>query len=144
MNKSPFLLSLALVLAACNRAEPTKLPAAQSSEQTTATEHGHTMHLDLGQLQLGAYTLQVFQVAPVEAGKEADFDLEFAPQKPLPENVRGWIGNETGAGSRKVRFLNETASRMHGHPESPDNLASDAKFWIDIEGAGKGFVSPKR
>ena len=112
--------------------------------QPGAHEHVHTDRQDLGELVLGTYKVRVFQVAPVTAGAEGDFDLDFEAGKALPTAVRGWIGSEDGVGSRKIRFAKETENGMHGHPEAPSPLAPDARVWIEIESAGKGSVAPKR
>jgi hypothetical protein len=142
------VLSLAVcsLFTACGKqaTQPdTKTPSTQGAN-AAAHEHVHTDRQDLGELTLGAHKVRVFQVAPVTPGQEGDFDLDFEAGKALPAAVRGWIGSEDGAGSRKVRFAKETENRMHGHPEVPSPLASDAKVWIEIEGAGKGSLAPKR
>lgn len=145
--------TIALCLAACTLLSscgkdpaagpaPTEKGAVQTS--SAGHEHVHTDRQDLGELTLGTYKVRVFQVAPVTAGQEGDIDLDFEAGKALPSAVRGWIGTEDGAGSRKVRFAKETEIRMHGHPEAPSPLAADAKVWIEIEGAGKGSLAPKR
>jgi hypothetical protein len=136
-----------LVVACGKQAAPADKSATSTPASTkeSAHEHVHTDRQDLGELTLGAHKVRVFQVAPVTAGQEGDFDLDFEAGKALPTAaVRGWIGSEDGAGSRKVRFAKETETRMHGHPEVPSPLAADAKIWIEIEGAGKGSLAPKR
>lgn len=145
----PLIVSVAacLIFTACGKqATPTATPAPSAAKaDATAHEHVHTDRQDLGELTLGSHKVRVFQVSPLTAGQEGDFDLDFEAGKALPAAaVRGWVGSEDGAGSRKVRFAKETEARMHGHPEVPSPLAQDAKVWIEIEGAGKGSVAPKR
>jgi len=140
---APFAV-LAL-LAGCSHdhdhaAAPTTTPAAAGG--AAAHEHVHGDRIALGELKLGAHVVQVFQVAPIVAGAEGDFDLDFAGA--LPVGVRGWIGAESGQGSRKVQFERETAARMHGHPEVPKPVADDARFWLEIDGAGRGSVALHR
>lgn len=98
-----------------------------------ADGHSHANRVALGGIRVGDHTIDVFQITKVEAGKEGDFDLDFPAGKPLPSAVRGWIGNESGQGSMKVRFEKETDSRMHGHPEVPKPLPAGSALWVEIE-----------
>lgn len=98
--------------------------------------HQHGDRIALGDIKVGDHSISVFQVvAKIEAGKEADFDLDFPAGKPLPGTVRGWIGNESALGSMKVKFEKETDSRMHGHPEAPKPIPAGSKLWVEIESA---------
>lgn len=99
-------------------------------------DHEHAERRALGTVRPGGRRIDVFQVAPVAPGAEADFDLDFEAGVPLPAAVRGWIGVESGRNSRKVRFAKESASGMHGHPEVPDPLPDGCAFWIEVEDGG--------
>lgn len=153
--KIPFLLavlSLLLPASGCGD-QPDTTPQgsagggapADTPVPADAQQHGH-LHGDrihLGAVELGDLRIEVFQVVELVPGKECDFDLDFAAGTTLP-TIRGWLGDETGRGSRKALFEQETAERMHGHPEVPDPLAADAALWLDVEGAGKGSVMVRR
>lgn len=114
-------------------------------DHADAGGHAHTDRIALGEVKVGEHTIRVFQlVAKIEAGKEGDFDLDFAAGKPLPGTVRGWIGIESAVGSMKMKFTKETESRMHGHPEVPKAIPEGSKLWIEIEtpaGTSKGSVA---
>lgn len=99
-----------------------------------AGAHEHTERTGLGKLEIAGYAIDVFQLAKIDPGTEADFDLEFAAGVALPETVRGWIGVESGQGSMKARFGKETDTRMHGHPEVPDPIPPGSALWLEIEG----------
>lgn len=134
-------LFTALLFAGCGEPQkPAQHAAGDGHGAEAGHEHAHGERIDLGVVEVGAHVIHVFQVAPVVAGKEGDFDLDFAAT-PLPGTVRGWIGAESGVGSMKVRFEKETDNRMHGHPEAPDPLPADSRLWIDIEGAGRASVA---
>lgn len=98
--------------------------------------HEHGERIELGTIKVGEHTISVFQMAKIEAGKEAEFDLDFAEGKSLPATVRGWIGIESAKGSMKVKFEKETEARMHGHLEAPGPIPAGSMLWIEIEGAG--------
>jgi len=132
------LLSLCLVFPCACREE--RAPATPASKPAEAS-HVHTQRTDLGEVTIGAHVLHVFQVVKLVPGQEGDFDLDFAPGKPLPTTVRAWIGIESGVGSRKVRFEKETEARMHGHPEVPNPVPAGSKLWLDVEGVGKAAVT---
>lgn len=132
------LLSLCLALpCACREERAPATPATKPADPG----HVHTQRTDLGEVTIGTHVMRVFQVVKLVPGKEGDFDLDFAAGKPLPAALRAWIGNESGVGSRKVRFEKETESRMHGHPEVPDPIPSGSKLWLDVEGVGKAGVT---
>ena len=147
--KPTFALSLfaSLTLVACGRDTPTHPTGTHTHADGTvhkdepaspagAHAHEHGERIELGTIKVGEHTISVFQLAKIEAGKEADFDLDFPAGKPLPGTVRGWIGLESGVGSLKVKFEKETDSRMHGHPEGPNPIPAGSMLWIEIEGAG--------
>jgi hypothetical protein len=141
-NCVTFLLPLLLPFlgAACGDqqpAAPTDKPApAGGTAPATDPGHVHGERTPLGTVEVGGYQIAVFQVAPVVAGKEADFDLDFGGDKQLPAIVRGWIGIESGVGSAKVKFAKETDRRMHGQPEVPGKLAEGMKFWLEVDDGG--------
>ncbi|MGE3173513.1 MAG: hypothetical protein AB7O97_12890 [Planctomycetota bacterium] len=95
--------------------------------------HAHGPRVPLGEVTVGGRTIAVSRLAEIQPGHEADFDLDFQ-KGPLPAAVRGWIGVESGQGSRKVRFEPETETRMHGHPEVPDPMPEGSKLWLELEG----------
>ncbi len=136
----------ALVLAACSGETTSVNKPVDSGGAATGHEREHGERQALGGVVIGPHTISVFQLGGVPAGKEADFDLDFPAGKPLPGTVRGWIGEESGKGSMKVRFAKETDTRMHGHPEVPSPLAAGSRFWLEIEADGsvvKGSVAIK-
>ncbi len=127
-------------------------PAATADPQPPAAaadpghQHDPAQRVDLGTGEIGGVLVHAFQVTTPVPGAEGDFDLEFAPGTLLPI-VRGWVGEESGVGSRKARFQRETDTRMHGHPEIPDPLADGARFWLEIEVGGataKGSFAIRR
>jgi hypothetical protein len=131
-TKSLFLL---LALAACGR-EPAREAAPKDGAKPGQAQPPAAQREPLGELTLAGHSLRVIQVAPVVAGKEGDFDIEVAGTGPLPV-VRGWVGVEGGAGSRRVRFEKETERGMHGHPEVPDPIPKGARLWLEVEDGGK-------
>jgi hypothetical protein len=144
-SKLSFLLLSAFLLAACGDDHPaggtdaTKTPGPAGGvvkkDEPAGDAHGlsHANRVALGEIKVGDRTIGVFQITKVEPGKEGDFDLDFPAGQVLPGNVRGWIGNESGHGSVKVRFEKETDSRMHGHPEAPKPLPEGSALWVEIE-----------
>lgn len=98
-------------------------------------DHPHGERQALGQAVLGAHTLAVFQEGALVPGKEAHIDLDVAAGQALPEVVRGWVGVESGQGSRKARFDKESATNLHGHLEVPDPLPAGSALWLEIDGA---------
>lgn len=88
----------------------------------------------LGQAVLGAHTLAVFHEGALVPGEEGHIDLDVAAGATLPEVVRGWIGVESGQGSRKARFEKESATTLHGHVEVPDPLPAGSSLWLEIDG----------
>jgi hypothetical protein len=131
-----FLIPFLAVLG-CSR-EPQPGDRQRPSAGAPPGEAGHEPHgerVDLGKAKIGDVEIHVFQIVKPAPGKEADFDLEFAAGTVLPV-IRGWIGVESGVGSRKTRFAKESDTLMHGHPETPDPLAPEARFWIEVESKG--------
>lgn len=98
-------------------------------------DHPHGERQALGQAVLGAHTLAVFQEGALVPGQEGHLDLDVAAGQALPEVVRGWIGVESGQGSRKARFEKESATSLHGHVEVPDPLPAGSALWLEIDGA---------
>lgn len=95
--------------------------------------HAHGDRHPLGKIEVGGYSIDVFQITDIVPGKEGDFDLDFPTGRALPAAVRGWIGVESSLGSMKVRFEKEAESRMHGHPEVPEPIPAGSQLWIEIE-----------
>lgn len=148
ITKALLLFPSALLFAACGEGKPTPDHPAGSHVHADGTVHHDDDHGDahgdghahgerttLGAVTLGEHSMQVFQLGKVEPGKEADFDLDFAAGKALPPAVRGWIGDESGRGSLRVRFEKESATRLHGRPEAPAPLADGSALWLEIDGA---------
>jgi len=131
-------LCLYVVLAACgsehDHDHPHPHPVATPAPGDGG--HVHSERTRLGQVELAGHTITVQRVAPIEAGKEADFDLDFG-KAPLPSTVRVWVGVESAIGSRKCRFERETDLSMHGHPEVPDPIPAGAAVWVEVEVDGK-------
>lgn len=141
MNRTLFVLLPVLLAAGCGESHDHDHPhphAPAEGAPTTGHPHVHGERVPLGTCSLGEFQLSVFQVAPIKPGAEADFDVEVATAK-LPPVLRGWIGLESGIGSLKVRFENETATRMHGHPEVPATLPAGSAIWFETE-LGTGLV----
>ena len=148
ITKALLLFPSALLFAACGEGKPTPDHPAGSHVHADGTVHHDDDHGDahgdghahgerttLGAVTLGEHSMQVFQLGKVEPGKEADFDLDFAAGTALPPAVRGWIGDESGRGSLRVRFEKESATRLHGRPEAPAPLADGSALWLEIDGA---------
>jgi hypothetical protein len=127
-----------LAVLSCSREPPPgdrQQPEAGAQPGETGHEDAHGERVDFGKARIGDFEIHVFQLVKPAPGKVADFDLEFAAGTVFPV-VRGWIGVESGAGSRKTRFEKESDTVMHGHPETPDPLAPEARFWIEVESKG--------
>ena len=132
--------SLPLALLACGgeaHDHPHPHPEATKPAAAPVGDHAHdpAQRKELGNVTIGTRTIAVIRVAAIEPGKESDFDLDFGAH-PRPEVVRCWVGVESAAGSRKVRFANEGDTVMHGHPEVPSPLPQGSRFWIAIEENG--------
>jgi hypothetical protein len=127
---------LLLALCACGNDTSSTPSGAPKPAAAAADEagHHHGERVEMGALTLAGHAFTVYRVAPIEPGKEGDFDLEFA-KEPMPEGVRGWVGREDAQGSRKVRFAKETKTRMHGHPEVPSPLPAGSRVWIEVDAA---------
>lgn len=127
-----------LVLAACGGDQPKSgAPAGGGSATGTMDDHGHGDEKPLGPLTIGPHTFDVVQLGDVAAGKEAVFELEFAAGRPLPATVRGWVGVESGQGSRKARFGKEGDAGLHAHLEVPKALPDGSRLWLEIEESGQ-------
>jgi hypothetical protein len=145
-TKFGVVLCASLVFTACTGEETPVQPGdgRDQAHQGAGHQHPRAQRTALGEVKVGAYTFSVFQVTEIEAGKEGDFDLDFAPGQELPAIVRAWIGAESGQGAMKVRFEKESATRLHGHPEVPDPIPAGGKLWIEVEtpaGTHKGSVA---
>jgi hypothetical protein len=139
MNQTLILLFAASLFAACGDKTPPAGTHTHADGTVHANEpggHVHTERTPLGEIKVGEHTVGVFQLAKIEAGKQADFDLDFPAGKLLPSTVRGWIGVESGQGSMKVKFDKETPTRMHGHPLAPSPIPAASAFWVEIEEGG--------
>lgn len=132
--------ALALSLAACS-GDDAPAPVTPTSSHAGGASDPHDRapgkRVDLGQATVAGFALRVFQLGAPTPGEEGDFDVEAAATGgKLSGTLRGWIGEESGKGSRKTRFHAETATRMHGHPEVPDPLPPDARLWLEVEAGG--------
>lgn len=128
MKLLPVLLIAVLPFAACSKHE-----AGTPPHSDKPMDHGHGEKKPLGPLTIGAHTFAVVQEGDVKAGAEAAFDLEFPKGKALPGTVRGWIGVESGEGSKKDPITKENETTLHGHLEVPKAIPAGAKLWIEIE-----------
>jgi hypothetical protein len=103
-------------------------------------DHGPE-HL-LGEVTLGGIKVQIVLLGDVKPGEEADFDVRFPAGSKRPEALRGWIGAESGQGSRKTRFQNEGDTTMHGHIVAPKPIPEGSLAWFEVEAAsGNSRVS---
>lgn len=131
------LVAATFVLSACSKDDHGHDHPHPHPEGNTPAEsdhgHAHSERTELGSVTIGAHTIAVIRVAPIVAGKESDFDLDFGTGQ-RPAVVRCWIGLESGVGSRKVLFANEGKTVMHGHPEVPNPIPAGSRFFIAIDG----------
>ncbi|MFM1870943.1 MAG: hypothetical protein RL398_365 [Planctomycetota bacterium] len=133
------LAGVCLALAACGGEtktaplEPTK-PAATTPEMGA---HNHDDARELGSIKFGDADVVVALLSKIEAGGQADIDVEFPAAAKMPEVIRGWIGVESAEGSRKAKFHKEGDRGMHGHCEVPKTIPAGSKVWIEIEADGK-------
>lgn len=95
-----------------------------------ADDHSTDQKTELGTLEVALATLQVTLMGEVTPGKEVHFDVSLADGT-APETLRAWIGQESGAGSMKVK-LEGKEGHWHGHVETPDDVAG-AALWIEAE-----------
>lgn len=103
------------------------------SEGAAPMDHGHGDPHPLGKVTLGDHEVEVILLGEVKPGAEANFDLVFGGTAPLPEVLRGWIGIESGVGSRKARFGKEGERGMHGHVDTPASPLEGSKFWLEMQ-----------
>ncbi|MEC7583432.1 MAG: hypothetical protein VYE77_03880 [Planctomycetota bacterium] len=96
-----------------------------------ADNHGGGSPVQLAPAVLGTTPITVWRTGPIAAGKQAHIDIEAAADTPLPETVRGWIGIESGKGSRKGKFEAPINNKMHGHIDVPDPMPEGSKLWLE-------------
>ncbi len=87
----------------------------------------------LGTVTAAGTKIQVVLHGEITGGEEAHVDLK-AVSGPDPENVRGWIGLESGEGSMKGK-AEPTSGGYHLHAEAPAEMTTDMKLWIEVEPA---------
>lgn len=139
MKILPVLFACVLPVGSCSKpaAPTTTLPQGGATEPM---EHSHGAEHPLGAMTIGAHTFQLVQLGDVVAGKEAVFELGFAPDKKMPGTVRGWVGVESGEGSMKARFDKEGDRGLHAHLQVPPTLPAGSRLWIEIEEHGKTTI----
>jgi hypothetical protein len=135
MIRSPFLLSLLLLAAACSDRPPTD-GGRPTAGQPPTPMGAHGEERSLGTLSIGGRTIEVVQAGKVTPGQEAFFDLHVRDDRPMPAVVRGWIGIETAEGSMKARFGKEGDRGLHAHIEVPKVLPAGSRLWIEVEDGG--------
>lgn len=135
----PFVALVGLALTACGgetkpaATAPTK-PAAAANELGA---HNHGEARELGSIKIGDTEVVVALLSKIEAGSQADVDLDFPANAKMPSVIRGWIGVESAEGSRKAKFHKEGDHGMHGHCEVPKTIPAGSKVWIELEMDGK-------
>ena len=76
-------------------------------------------------------SLEVSITGDIEPGAELHVELEPSGGG-SPETIRLWVGEESGAGSLKAK-ADAHGDHLDGHVEVPDELASGAKLWLQVE-----------
>jgi acetamidase/formamidase len=136
----PFAALVCFCLAACGGSEqpaPTPTPAQPAAAASGMGDHKHEIEQPLGKMKVGEHEVAVMLLSKIEPGKQVDVDLEFPAGAKLPAVVRGWIGVESGEGSRKAKFHTEGATGMHGHCDVPKTIPAGSKVWVEVEVDGK-------
>ena len=133
----PLLLCALAPFVSCTKHEDPKTPPANATGAAPMDDHGHGPAKPLGAMTIGAHTFDVVQEGDVKAGEDLPVDLKFAAGKPLPANVRAWIGVQSGEGSRKAKLTKENDTTLHQHVDVPSPLPAGSALWIEIEENGK-------
>ena len=95
-------------------------------------DHDHSDKIQMGERTLGAFKVRVARFGAIEADAEAVLDIDIEGEG--VQTVRGWVGLESGKGSRRSKIDGKDGA-YHGHLEVPGNLAEGSKVWIEIEDA---------
>ena len=139
----PGVISMAFLLAGCERG-PTPVPSApKSPDQKRADDH-KDVHggeaLELGSTKIGTFDVRAARdKGDIKPGGEAPIDLWLTTADGKPAAVRVvriWIGLEDAKGSLKAKAEIEDPkdmSHFHTHAEIPDPLSADSKLWVEIE-----------
>lgn len=101
-------------------------------------EHDHDHGAEEKGTPMGTITAAGTKIAieihgTISPGEEVHLDLK-ALSGPDPENVRGWIGLESGAGAMKSK-AEITSGGYHLHAEAPAEITAEMKLWIEVEPA---------
>ena len=94
-------------------------------------EHGHGESVSLGQVAIGAWTVEAARSGEVAAASEIVVDLGITGGTPV-DVVRMWVGTEDARGSIKVR-ADGGGDAWHGHVAIPADLPPGSAIWIEIE-----------
>ncbi|MEC7584236.1 MAG: hypothetical protein VYE77_07955 [Planctomycetota bacterium] len=130
----PALSLVAFTFSSCTGETPQGKPA--DNQQNGAAAKAADMHdggtpVKLTPAVLGTTPITVWRTGPIAAGKQAHIDVEAAADTPLPETIRGWVGVESGKGSRKGKFEAPINNKMHGHIDVPDPMPAGSKLWLE-------------
>lgn len=102
------------------------------AEDGEADEHEHAGEThELGSVAAAGATLGVTITGEVEPGAELHVELELS-SGPAPGTIRLWVGLESGVGSLKAK-ADRHGEHFDGHVEVPEELAANAKLWIQVE-----------
>lgn len=115
----------------------TEKPADEHEGHDHAPGEGHDDHegeddgTHLGTITAAGTRIKVEIHGDITPGEEAHLDL-VALSGPDPENVRGWIGLESGVGAMKGK-AEPASGGYHLHAEAPAEITADMKVWIEVE-----------
>jgi hypothetical protein len=95
----------------------------------------------LGSVQAGAYTLDIAQEgSAVAPGAQTRFVMK-ATAGGKPTSITGWIGVASGEGStKKLATFDQGDGDFDDDVVAPTPIPADAKFWFEIDTAGKKDV----
>ena len=130
----PALALVAFTFSSCTAENPQGKPAAgqqNGAAAKAADNHDEGTPVKIAATVLGTTPITVWRTGPIAAGKEAHIDVEAAADTPLPETLRGWVGIESGKGSRKGKFDAPINNKMHGHIDVPDPMPEGSKLWLE-------------
>ena len=136
-------LSLAIVLVAgCGESDEHDGHGDHDNHGDVSTPGGIDSHDDhggshadrLGPAEIAGRQVTVTLFSDLKPGATVHGDIKVTGD-PV-DAVRGWVGTESGEGSLKSK-AGGSGGRYHIDIEAPDNLADDAKLWIELEISGQ-------
>lgn len=135
--------SLAMPLGGCEQkadSPTTSKPATGAGAPTKADNHvhkndeghDHGVTTQLGEQNMGGFTIKASRDGGITPGKEAAIDVWVTGGASKVAAVRFWIGTQDGKGSVKAKAELEK-DNWHTHAEVPSPLPTGSKLWVEIE-----------